>query len=158
MTAALITATTLSVLGLTATFVLGFTVVSRADLLQHTTLGIFTALIVLLSHSFTMFYLIGKGKAIREAVSEGELSNDFVVQVMRARRPVFSVGTLAMLLTITTAILGGAVDTRTFPSLVHSVLGGLTLLTNFETLRGEIRALLLNTRISSEVDRLLEMR
>ena len=103
-----------------------------------------------------MFYLIGKGKAIREAVSEGGLSNDFVEQVMRARRPVFSVGTLAMLLTITTAILGGAVDTRTFPSLVHAVLGGLTLLANFETLRVEIRALLLNTRISSEIDRLLE--
>ncbi len=156
MTAALITATTLSIASLVATFVLGFTAGSREELLQHTTFGIFTTLILLLSHSFTMFYLIGKGKAIREAVTEGGLSSDLTAQVLRMRRPVFSAATLAMTLTMAAAIMGGGVDTGALPAIVHSSLAVAALLSNFAALRAEIRALVSCVRVAGEVDRLLE--
>ena len=63
-----------------------------------------------------MFYLIGKGKAVREAVAEGDLSPELYAKVARARKPVFGIATVAMLLTMTTAIIGGGVDTGVLSS------------------------------------------
>ena len=64
MNAALITATFLGVSGLAYSVVTGFLVAVPADVGPHVTLAIFSTLITLLAHSMTMFYLIGKGKAI----------------------------------------------------------------------------------------------
>ena len=66
-------------------------------------------MLTLLTHSMMMFYFIGKGKAVREAVSEGNLSLDFVAEISRARTPVFSIGTLAMMVSRAAAVGGGQV-------------------------------------------------
>ena len=152
MTAALITATFVGIAGLGYSAVLGFT---AADLYQHTSIGIFSTLITLLAHSMTMFYLLGKGRAVREAATEGQLSPDFYATVARARRPVFSIAVIAMALTMVTAILGAGVDTRTIPSTVHSVLALAAIAANIAALRTEVIAMISSTRVVAEVDRLL---
>lgn len=155
MTAALITATFVGIAGLGYSAVLGFT---AADLFLHASLGIFATLVTLLAHSMTMFYLIGKGRAVREAVTEGELSPELYAAVARARRPVFSIAVIAMALTMAAAILGGGVDTRVVPPLVHSVLALAAIAANIAALRTEVVAMVSSTNVVAEVDRLLQVR
>ena len=156
MTAALITATLLGMGGLAYCSILGFTVAAPDDVWRHTTLAIFFTLVTLLAHSMTMFYLIGKGKAIREAVTDGGLSQELYQTVARARRPVFSIGSLAMGLTMLTAILGGGVDTDVLPVGVHSVAAMAAIGSNIFAFRVELAALLFASEIVTEVNQLLE--
>ncbi len=156
MSTALITATFLGVTGLGYSAVLGLTAASSSDIRFHVSFGIFSTLITLLAHSMTMFYLIGKGKAVREAVTEGNLSPELHAAFARVRRPVFSTASVAMALTMATAILGGGVDTRVVPAVVHSVLALSAIAANVMALRTEAIAMLSSSRIVAEVDALLE--
>ena len=155
MSAALITASILSLVGLVVSFALGYLVAAPDDVLAHATLAIFVTLITLLGHSMTMFYLIGKGKAVREAVTEGNLSPELYATVVRARKPVFSISTVAMLLTMTTAIIGGGVDTGVLPTAIHSMLAVSAIATHVMALRAEVGAMVSSSRVVEEVDTLL---
>ena len=76
-------------------------------------------MITLLAHSMMMFYLIGKGKAVKDAMAEGNLTGDYYGRIAAIRKPVFSIGTFAMAVTIVAAILGASVDTGMLPPIVH---------------------------------------
>ena len=106
----------------------------------------------------TMFYLIGKGKAVREAVTEGGLSQELYRVVAKVRRPVFSTATVAMVLTMATAIIGGGVDTGVIPAGIHSVLALSALAGNLVAVRTEVIAMLSSARIVAEVDQQLAER
>lgn len=155
MSAALVTALVLGLSGLVYSAVLGFLVASSADVFRHVSFGIFFTFITLLAHSMTMFYLIGKGKAVREAVTEGQLSPDLYATVARARKPVFSIATIAMLLTMITAILGGGVDTGALPAGIHSLVAVSAIATNVMAFRTEVGAMQSISRVVAEVDALL---
>jgi hypothetical protein len=155
LAAALVTAAILSFAGLVASLVLGMTAADSAGILRHTTISIFATMLTLLTHSMTMFYFIGKGKAIREAVTEGNLSRDFVVEMSRARRPVFSVVPFAMLVTIAAAIVGGGVDVGSMPAGLHHALAWAAVVANLGAIRAELRALSASSRIVLAIDRLL---
>ncbi len=156
MTVALVTATLLSIILLATGLVLGLTANTSAEVLRHTTLSIFATLLTLLSHSLVMFYLIGKGRAVRDAVEEAKLSRDFIGAVSRARKPVFSIATLAIVLTMATAILGGGVDTGAIPAGVHSILAFLAIASNLAAFHTELRALMGVARVVRDVDRALD--
>lgn len=156
MSVALITGIALGIVGIAYSTVLGFTTEHTADILRHTSIGIFSTLITLLGHSMTMFYLIGKGKAVREAAREGGLSPEFHRAVARARRPVFSMATVAMVLVMGTAIFGGGVDTDFIPAGVHSLLAVSALVANLMALRTELVAMISIARTVAEVDQLLD--
>ena len=50
-------------------------------------------MITLLAHSMMMFYLIGKGKAVKDAMAEGSLTRRLTTAASPlARKPVFSIG------------------------------------------------------------------
>jgi hypothetical protein len=102
-----------------------------------------------------MFYFIGKGKAVREAVTERNLPRKFVAEIARARKPVFSIATLAMLLTIAAAIVGGGVDVGSMPGGFHSVLGWAAVVANAAAIRSELQALATSSRVVAEIDRLI---
>lgn len=155
MAAALLTAAFLSVVGLVASLVLGLIANDTAGLLRHTTASIFATMLTLLTHSMMMFYFIGKGRAIREAVAESNLSRDFVVQISRARKPIFLIGTFAMLLTIAAAIVGGGVDVGSMPAGLHQVLAWSAVAANLAAVRIEMRAIATGSRIVAEIDRQL---
>jgi hypothetical protein len=155
MAAALVTAALLSFGGLAASLVFGLTASAAADVLRHTTTAIFATMLTLLTHSMMMFYFIGKGKAVREAVTEGGLSREFVARISSARKPVFSIATVAMLLTMAAAISGGGVDVETIPSGIHSLLAWSAIVANAAALRAEWSALATSARVVAEVDRLL---
>src|ERR1041384_2713295 len=76
----------------------------------------------LFAHSVIMFYLIGKGKSVKDAMAEHHVVGDYYRRIAAARKPVFSIGTLAMAATMITAILGASVDTGVLPPIVHATI------------------------------------
>ena len=153
MSAALITASVLSLAGLLVSFALGYAAATPDEILGHATLAIFVTLVTLLAHSMTMFYLIGKGRAIRDAVTEGGLVSDAAARVSALRGPVFKLATLAMASTMLTAILGGGVDTEVVPPAVHALLAMLAMALSVAALRAVVHALSESSRIVDEVNR-----
>jgi hypothetical protein len=152
MAQALLTAVALGTFGQVATAVVGLL---GGDLARHITFGIFSTMVTLLAHSMMMFYLIGKGKAVKDAMAEGGLTGDFFRRIAVARKPVFSIGTLAMALTMTTAILGASVDTRVLPPIVHAMIAYAAITANVAAAKIEIDALSESSRVVGEVNRLL---
>jgi hypothetical protein len=152
MAQALLTAVALGTLGQTAAAVVGLL---GGDLARHITFGIFSTMVTLLAHSMMMFYLIGKGKAVKDAMAEGGLTGDFFRRIAIARKPVFSIGTLAMALTMTTAILGASVDTGVLPPIVHAMIAYAAITANVAAAKIEIDALSESSRVVGEVNRLL---
>ena len=152
MAQALLTAVALGTLGLGATAVFGLL---GTDLSRHITIGIFSTMITLLAHSMMMFYLIGKGKAVKDAMAEGGLTGDYFRRIAIARKPVFSIGTVAMAVTMATAILGASVDTGVLPPIVHGMIAYAAITANLAAAKIEIDALGESSRVVSEVNRLL---
>jgi hypothetical protein len=156
MAAALLTAVLASVVGISAATYLGLTSSTISILSQHISIGIFSTMISLLAHSMMMFYFLGKGKAVREAAAEGGLSREYERRIAVARKPVFSIATLAMTATIVTALAGASVDTGVLPSGVHGLLAYSCLALNLGALRVEISALTESGRVVEEVNQLLQ--
>jgi hypothetical protein len=149
---ALLTAVGIGLLGLVSAAVLGLRAI---DVTRHISFGIFATMITLLAHSMMMFYLIGKGKAVKDAMVEGGLSGDHYRRIAAARKPVFSIGTLAMAATMVTAILGASVDTGVMPAIVHGMLAYGAIACNLAALKIEISALAESSRIVDQVNQLL---
>jgi len=155
VSAALLTAVGLGLFGLIATALVGLRAGGSADVWRHISFGIFSTLVVLLAHSMMMFYLIGKGKAVKDAMVESHLTGDQYRRIAAARKPVFSIATLAMAVTMITAIVGASVDTGVLPPIVHAMIAYAAIACNLAALRTEIGALGESTRIVEEVNRLL---
>jgi hypothetical protein len=152
MAQALLTAVGLGAAGVMATAAVGLL---GADVTRHITFGIFSTMVTLLAHSMMMFYLIGKGKAVKDAMAEGGLTGDYVRRIALARKPVFSMGTLAMALTMATAILGASVDTGVLPPIVHGTIAYAAIVANIAAIRIEVGALGASSRVVDEVNHLL---
>jgi len=152
MAQALVTSVGIGILGLVVTAYYGL---AGLDVSRHIGFGFFSSLIILLAHSMMMFYFIGKGKAVKDAMAEGHLTGDYYRQIAAARKPVFSIGSLAMVVTMIAAILGGGVDTRVLPPMVHATIAYGAIVANVAALKIELDALGTSSRIVDEVNRLL---
>src|SRR5206468_6571699 len=119
MAQALVTAVFIGLAGQVVAVVFGL---QGTDVARHISVGIFSTMVILLAHSMMMFYLIGKGKAVKDAMIDHRLSGDQYRRIAAARKPVFSIGTLAMAVTMVAAIVGASVDTGVLPSAVHAMI------------------------------------
>jgi hypothetical protein len=153
MAQALLSAVGIGLVGLVATVIFGHL---GTDISRHVSFGIFSTLVMLLAHSMMMFYLIGKGKAVKDAMAEHQVTGDYYRRIAAARKPVFSIGTLAMGATMVTAILGASVDTGVLPAIVHGMISYGAIACNLAAIKIEVDALLASARIVDEVNRLLE--
>ena len=100
---------------------------TAAEVSRHVLFGVFGTMLNLLAHSLMIFYLLGKGKAVKEAVAENALTGDYVARVTRLRAPVFSRAMLAMTVTMIAAIIGASVDVGVLPSWPHALCAALAL-------------------------------
>jgi len=149
---ALLTAVFIGLTGLVTTAVFGL---RGTDVARHISFGIFSTMVTLLAHSMMMFYLIGKGKAVKDAMTEHAVTGDYYRRIAAARKPVFSIGTLAMTVTMITAILGASVDTGVLPPIVHAMIAYGAIACNLGALRIEVAALSESRRVVDEVNRLI---
>ena len=153
MAQALLTAVFIGFAGLVTTTVLGL---RGADISRHISYGIFSTMVTLLAHSMMMFYLIGKGKAVKDAMAEHSVTGDYYRRIALARKPVFSIGTLAMAVTMVAAIMGASVDTGVLPPMAHATIAYGAILCNLAAVKIEITALVESSRIVAEVNRRLD--
>jgi len=149
MAQALLSAVGIGLVGLVATSIFGL---RGTDVSRHVAFGIFSTLVMLLAHSMMMFYLIGKGKAVKDAMAEHSVAGDYYRRIALARKPVFSVGTLAMAVTMVAAIMGASVDTGVLPPMVHAMIAYGAIVCNLAAAKIEIAALMQSSRIVAEVN------
>src|SRR4029453_2000009 len=150
MAQALVTAVFIGLAGQVVAVVFGL---QGTDVARHISVGIFSTMITLLAHSMMMFYLIGKGKAVKDAMAEHQVTGDYYRRIASARKPVFSIATLAMAATMVAAILGASVDTRVLPPIVHAMIAYGAIACNVAALKSEISALSISSGVVDEVNR-----
>jgi hypothetical protein len=127
------------------------------DVARHISFGFFSTMVLLLSHSMMMFYLIGKGKAVKDAMAEHQVIGDYYKRIAVARKPVFSIGPLAMVVTMIAAILGASVDTGVLPPIVHAMIAYGAIACNLAAVKTEIDALSESARIVDEVNHRIQI-
>ncbi len=143
----------LATAGLLFTGLLGFQVSPETGLGTHLLAALFSSLLILFSHCWIMFYLIGTGKAVKTAVAEHDLDQNFVQQTIDFKNRSYPWLMLAMGVVMATFILGGGVATRVLPSWIHALLFALALTVQIRALILEGEVLMANDRLMRQVDR-----
>jgi hypothetical protein len=145
----------LATLGLIATGVIGYVATEVESYGLHLLIALGSCLLLLFSHCWIMFYLIGTGKAIKEAVAAENLSPELVEETKALKNRSYPGLMLAMALAMATFILGGGVATGSFiPSWFHLVMFLITLFAQVRALWTEHLVLLDNAKLMRRVDRL----
>lgn len=147
----------LATAGLVATGVAGLAASQSADSFStHVLLALLAALMMLFSHCWIMFYLIGTGKAIKVAVAENDLDADFIEQTKDFKNRSYPSLMLAMGLVMATFICGGAGFLGSLPLWVHHLLALPTLGVQIWSLLIEGRVLMANEKLMAGISRQLE--
>ncbi len=142
------------------TAAVGLTLEGRETLLRHFLLGLFTVCFTCFIHVLVMFYLIGTGKDIRDAVEDSPgLREKFIPVTRQLKRLVFPRACLAIFLSILGVLMGGEIHSRIvsyqpadglYPIRalsgwwIHVTLMAAAILANVWAFVGECRAARLN--------------
>jgi hypothetical protein len=141
----------MATLGLMATGVLGYVVADVGSAGLHVLIALATCVLLLFSHCWIMFYLIGTGKAIKQAVADAGLPQELVEETKALKNRSYPSLMLAICLAMATFILGGGVDTGVIPSWIHQAMFLITLVVQIKSLWIEHLVLLDNTALIGRV-------
>lgn len=155
MDKALLTVGWLATLTYVATGAVGYFYGGSAGGDLHILLALVASVLLLFSHSWIMFYLIGTGKAIKEAVAEHELPAEWIELTKKFKNDCYPSMMLAMGLVMAAFIVGGGVERRVIPGFIHHSLVYLALAAQIYSLRREHGALAENRRLMDEANRRL---
>jgi hypothetical protein len=111
----LLITTLVTIAGLIATIVVGFTA-SPTHAAQHIFFALGTVVVGLFSQSMTMFFFIGTGKEIKDAANQDP---DVVQNTKRFKSQVFPTALYAMAVLMVTFIMGGGVASGKTPHWLH---------------------------------------
>ncbi len=123
-----------------------------AAMTPHILIAFFSSLLLLFAHSWVMFFLIGTGKAIREAVGRLRLDEQIIEETKRYKNESYPWIMAALGTVIATFVLGGGAYAEAIPSWIHHGLFWLTAAVQFKTLVIEGRVLLENDRLMARID------
>lgn len=140
-------------LAFVATGVFGYMVGDTRSADQHVILGIGASVLLLFSHCWIMFYLIGTGTVLKEAVAEHGLPKEWIEKTKEFKNRSYPWLMAAMGLAMATFILGGGVETQVLPKWVHWGLFYLAVAAQLRALYLEFLVLLENERIMRAADR-----
>jgi 4-hydroxybenzoate polyprenyltransferase len=153
---ALLTIGWVATLGFAAAGVVGYRVSGPEDFQLHFLLALVSSLLLLFSHCWILFYLVGTGKAIKDAVADHGLEVEIVAATREFKRRSSGWLLLAMVLVMATFVLGGAAYAPVVPPLLHHALFYVTVPVQVFTLLREHQVLAANDRLMADVDRRLE--
>lgn len=147
----------MATIGLAATAVLGYMLTSMVgpEMSRHVLVALASCLLLLFSHCWIMFYLIGTGKAIKEAVNEHKLDPNLIEETKKYKNRSYPPLMLAMGLAMATFILGGGAATGTLPVWIHHVLFWAALAAQVRTLWIEKTVLDANEKLMADIERKL---
>src|SRR5438552_7238710 len=130
MAIGLLTLAALGTLGLLATVLLGYGVPGAAVTLKtHFMAALLSTTLLVMAHSFIMFFLIATGVEMKEMEKDGGWGDSFRRRTIALKSRVFPPMTLAILMVMANFILGAATHTRVIPGWAHASLAWATLLT-----------------------------
>jgi len=135
-----------------ATAVMGYGIDSMEAMGRHMLVALVACFLLLFSHCWILFFLIGTGKAVKDTVGRAGLPAELVERTRRFKMESNPPMMLAMILAMATFIVGGGVQTRVIPSWIHHALFFVTLAVQLWTLRIEHRVVTANERLLREVD------
>ena len=99
----------------------------------HIRFALFGMVIVLFTHTMTLFYFVGTGSRIKKVVREHALPEALVDRTRRMKARLFPWLTFTPLVTMAAFIIGGGAHTRVIPGWVHGALALLALGMNLVT-------------------------
>ena len=138
-------------LSLLASIVVGYQVPAQvAHLKAHFLLGLLSTTLLVMAHSFIMFFLIATGVEMKDMERERGWGDSFRRRIIRLKSEAFPAMTFALLLVLANFIMGAAAHTRAIPARVHEVLAWITLLVCAYALQREWRVLGENNRLIAE--------
>src|SRR5262245_19093478 len=117
---------------------------------RHFLLGLTATLLLVMAHSFIMFFLLATGVEIKEMEKDGGWGDSFRRRLIGIKSRVFPAMTLALLLLIVNFMLGGAAHTRAVPAAAHEALGWTTFAVCCYALYREYQVLGDNNRLIAE--------
>jgi len=129
MAIALLTLALVGTLSLLGAIVGGYRVPGGAPGLMraHFLLSLVSTMLLVMAHSFIMFFLIATGVEMKDMEKERGWGDSFRKRTVAMKGKVFPVMTLALLLVIANFILGAAAHTKAMPAAVHEGLSWTTL-------------------------------
>ena len=143
----------LATTGLVVAGVIGYQAARASpEMTPHILIAFASSLLILFSHCWIMFYLIGTGKAIREAVEEYSLESDLVEDTKDFKNASYPWLTAAMALIIATFVLGGGAYAYALGPWLHHGLFYITLIVQIRTLLIEGRVLVANERLMGDIN------
>jgi hypothetical protein len=116
----------------------------------HFLLSLLSTLLLVMAHSFIMFFLIATGVEMKDLEKEKGWGDSFRRRTVAMKGKVFPVMTLSLMLVIANFILGAAAHTRAIPALVHEGLAWLTFVVCAYALWREWQVLGDNNRLIEE--------
>lgn len=159
MTTALLTLNAISLLAIAVTVFYGIMIPEGGGALgSHLTIGLLAILLSVFAHTMTFFYFIGVASSIRRALEETGIGSEHLKQARKLRSRVFPWAGGAMLVLMTTFVMGGAAHTRALPSWVHTSLGYFALGLSAIALLVEASYLMQQNRVVNAVDQELRAR
>jgi hypothetical protein len=151
MAIALLTLSAVGTLTLLLSIFMGYQASAGAATVgRHFLMALGSTTILVMAHSFIMFFLIATGVEMKEMEKERGTGDSFRRRTVALKSKVFPVATMALLLVILNFILGAAAHTRAMPMWVHHVLAWVTFATCALTLWREYLVLGENNRLIEE--------
>jgi hypothetical protein len=156
MTVALLTLNAISLATIAVTVFYGNAIPQGGGMLgRHLMMALIAILLAVFTHTMTLFYFIGVGSSIRNAVRETGVGAGELDQSRKLKSRVFPWTAAAALALMVAFILGGAAHTRALPSWVHGSLAYLALALNAAALVVEARYLFRQNRVVYELQQRL---
>ena len=147
---ALLTLAAVGTVCFAASLLLGYAIPESHTLARHFVLSLGSTFLLVMAHSFIMFFLIATGVELKDMEKAAGWGDTFRKRTVRMKGQVFPAMTAALGLVITNFILGAAAHTRAIPAVVHEGLAWLTLATCVYALFREYQVLGDNNRLIAE--------
>jgi protein-S-isoprenylcysteine O-methyltransferase Ste14 len=136
---------------LLVTTALGYLVpADAARMKQHFLLALGSTTLLVMAHSFIMFFLIATGVELKDMEKARGWGDSFRRRTIALKSRVFPAMTFALLLAIANFMLGAAAHTRALPPVVHHATAWLTVAVCLLALYREYRVLGDNNRLIAE--------
>ena len=153
MAIALLTLALVGTMSFLATIVMGYDVPEQITVGRHFLLGLVSTMLLVMAHSFIMFFLIATGVELKNMEKERGWGDSFRRRTVAMKGQVFPAATLALLLVIAQFVLGAAAHTRAIPVWAHHALAWITLAVSTLALVREYQVLGENNRLIDEAGR-----
>lgn len=151
MAIALLTLALAGTLALLWTMRLGYGLSGPEAVGHHFLFALTSTTLLVMGHSFIMFFLIATGVEMKEVEKEQGWGDSLRRRTVALKSKVFPIVSLALVCVMANFILGAAAHTRALPAWAHGGLAWITLILCAVAWLREYRALGDNNRLIDEV-------